>query len=243
MPAASQQPARVVDGRSAVHDELAEPAPVGNAFRFQDVFDNHHPLYAGDVGIGINPKLAERVRQSDLILAIGTRLGDVASLGYTFPECPAPKQTLVHVYPDGKPIGHVFRTDLGLIADPVAVLAGLAQSPRVVSAGREAWISSLNGVVRDLQVYKPVDAPDGMDFGVVVDSLSRLAPKDAIVVEEGEADHAGGAGAVLGDEDLRRAPVRRVRVVVLVPVQEHHDVRILLQRSGLAEVGEHGEKR
>ena len=57
--------------------------PVGNAFRFQDTFDNHHPLYAGDVGIGLNPKLAARIKDSDLILAIGPRLGEMTTGGYT----------------------------------------------------------------------------------------------------------------------------------------------------------------
>ena len=60
--------------------------PVGNAFRFQDTFDNHHPQYAGDVGIGINPKLAARVRESDLIFAIGPRLGEMTTSGYTLLE-------------------------------------------------------------------------------------------------------------------------------------------------------------
>jgi acetolactate synthase-1/2/3 large subunit len=62
--------------------------PVGNAFRFQDTFDNHHPLYAGDVGIGINPKLAARVQESDLILAIGPRLGEMTTGGYTLLKPP-----------------------------------------------------------------------------------------------------------------------------------------------------------
>ncbi|MBK8771096.1 MAG: acetolactate synthase [Rhizobiales bacterium] len=189
---ASERPVLVVGGalRSAAGKAAikrfaeAQRLPVAVTWKNQEIFDNASPLYAGHLGFGALAAHRKALQEADLILAIGTRLGDVASLGYTFPECPAPKQTLVHVYPDGKPIGHVFRTDLGLIADPVAVLAGLAQSPRVVSAGREAWISSLNGVVRDLQVYKPVDAPDGMDFGVVVDSLSRLAPRDAIVVTD-----------------------------------------------------------
>ncbi|MBO1687909.1 thiamine pyrophosphate-binding protein, partial [Clostridium butyricum] len=60
--------------------------PVTNAFRFQDTFDNHHPLYAGDVGIAINPKLAQRVKDADLILAIGPRLGEMTTGGYTLLE-------------------------------------------------------------------------------------------------------------------------------------------------------------
>ena len=57
--------------------------PVANAFRFQDCFDNHHPNYAGDIGLGINPALAARVRESDLLIAIGPRLGEMTSGGYT----------------------------------------------------------------------------------------------------------------------------------------------------------------
>ncbi len=62
--------------------------PVGNAFRFQDTFDNHHPLYAGDVGIGLNPKLAARIKDSDLVLAIGPRLGEMTTGGYTLLQAP-----------------------------------------------------------------------------------------------------------------------------------------------------------
>jgi acetolactate synthase-1/2/3 large subunit len=61
--------------------------PVGNAFRFQDSFDNHHPLYAGDVGIGINPALAANIRNSDLIIAIGARLGEMTTGGYSSSWC------------------------------------------------------------------------------------------------------------------------------------------------------------
>ena len=72
--------------------------PVGCGFRFQDTFDNRHALYAGDVGIGINPKLAARVREADLIIALGVRLGEMTTGGYTLLEVPRPKQKLVHVH-------------------------------------------------------------------------------------------------------------------------------------------------
>lgn len=176
---------RSAAGKAALHRFAeAQRIPVAVTWKNQEIFDNASPLYAGHLGFGALAAHRNALAEADLIVAIGTRLGDVASLGYTFPETPAPKQTLVHVYPDSKPIGHVFRTDLGLIADPVAVLSGMAQTARVVSATRESWISKINGVVKGLQVFSPVDAPDGMDFGVVVDALSRLAPKDAIVVTD-----------------------------------------------------------
>lgn len=78
--------------------------PVGCAFRFQDLFDNAHPNYAGDVGIGINPKLAARVKEADLILAIGPRLGEMTTGGYTLLEAPRPRQKLVHIHADRKSV-------------------------------------------------------------------------------------------------------------------------------------------
>lgn len=189
---ASERPVLVAGGalRSAAGKAAlqrfaeAQRLPVAVTWKNQEIFDNTSPLYAGHLGFGALAAHRKVLADADLIVAIGTRLGDVASLGYTFPEAPAPKQTLVHVYPDSKPIGHVFRTDLGLIADPVAVLSGMANTARVVSATRESWISKVNGVVRGLQVFSPVDAPDGIDFGVVVDALARLSPRDAIIVTD-----------------------------------------------------------
>ncbi|MFO1034726.1 MAG: thiamine pyrophosphate-binding protein [Hyphomicrobiales bacterium] len=162
----------------------AQRLPVAVTWKNQEIFDNASPLYAGHLGFGAAAALKNALAESDLILAIGTRLGDVASLGYTFPETPAPRQTLVHIYPDSRPIGFNFRTDLGLVADPVAVMNGLSQGARVVNAAREAWISKLNGVVRSLQAFKPVDADDGVDFGVITELLARLAPKDAIITTD-----------------------------------------------------------
>lgn len=176
---------RTAAGKAAIRRFAeAQRIPVAVTWKNQELFDNASPLYAGHIGFGALAAHRAVLQEADLILAIGTRLGDVASLGYTFPETPAPKQTLVHIYPDGKPIGFVFRTDLGLVADPVGVLSGLAHTARVVNAAREGWVSKINGVVRATQVFTPVEADDGMDFGVVVDSLSRLAPKDAIIVTD-----------------------------------------------------------
>ena len=90
--------------------------PVGCAFRFQDMFDNRHPLYAGDVGIGINPKLAQRVREADLVLAIGARLGEMTTGGYTLLQAPRPAQKLVHMHAGAEELGRVYAADLLLQA-------------------------------------------------------------------------------------------------------------------------------
>ena len=86
--------------------------PVGCAFRFQDTFDNRHPQYAGDVGIGINPKLGARVREADLIIALGIRLGEMTTGGYTLLQVPRPAQKLVHVHAGAEELGRVYQADL-----------------------------------------------------------------------------------------------------------------------------------
>ena len=86
--------------------------PVACAWRFQDTFDNRHALYAGDVGIGINPKLAARVRDADLVLALGIRLGEMTTGGYTLLQAPRPAQKLVHVHAGAEELGRVYAADL-----------------------------------------------------------------------------------------------------------------------------------
>src|SRR6185295_7377840 len=86
--------------------------PVGCAFRFQDLFDNAHPQYAGDVGIGINPKLSSRIREADVVLAIGPRLGEMTTSGYTLFTPPVPKQKLVHVHAGASELGRVYQGEL-----------------------------------------------------------------------------------------------------------------------------------
>ena len=86
--------------------------PVGCAFRFQDIFDNRHGLYAGDVGIGINPKLAARIKEADLVLAIGPRLGEMTTGGYALLQPPRPSQKLIHVHAGAEELGRVYAADL-----------------------------------------------------------------------------------------------------------------------------------
>jgi acetolactate synthase-1/2/3 large subunit len=100
--------------------------PVGNAFRFQDTFDNYHPFYAGDVGIGINPKLAARIKNSDLVIAIGPRLGEMTTGGYTLLEAPRPRQKLVHIHASAEELNRVFMADLAMNATMNAAARSLA---------------------------------------------------------------------------------------------------------------------
>src|SRR2546421_697319 len=87
---------------------------VGTAFRCQDLFDNRSANCIGDVGIGINPKLAERVKQADVLLVIGARLGEMTTSGYSLVEAPVPKQALVHVHGGAEELGRVYRPALSI---------------------------------------------------------------------------------------------------------------------------------
>jgi len=161
--------------------------PVANAFRFQDTFDNHHPQYAGDVGIAINPKLAERVRQSDLILAIGPRLGEMTTGGYTLLEAPKAKQTLVHIHASAEELNRVYQADLAINAG----MASAARSLEVLSPPPElpweAWAAAAQAdYLANLEPQPlaglPPDAPRGeVDMVAVVQLLQQHLPEDAAI--------------------------------------------------------------
>ncbi|MDW5444754.1 thiamine pyrophosphate-binding protein [Polaromonas sp. SM01] len=157
--------------------------PVGNAFRFQDTFDNHHPLYAGDVGIGLNPKLAARIKQADLILAIGPRLGEMTTGGYTLIEAPRPQQKLVHIHASAEELNRVFQADLAINATMNAAARSLEVLTAPVSVAWEAWTASANQDY--LANVDPANAgvvlPGNIDMPAIVATLQKLLPVDAVL--------------------------------------------------------------
>jgi acetolactate synthase-1/2/3 large subunit len=104
----------------------ANKLPVGTSFRRADRFDNSHACYAGDVGIGPNPKLAERLRETDLLINIGARLTEMTTGGYKLFDIPTPRQTLVHVHPDPEELGRVYHPALAINATPREFAKSLA---------------------------------------------------------------------------------------------------------------------
>lgn len=162
----------------------AQRIPIAVTWKNQDVFDNGSDLYAGHLGFGTPAAHKQILAKADLILAFGTRLGDVASLGHTFPKAPDPDQALVHVYPDSGPLAKNSLTDFPLVADPAQVLMDLAQSARVVSSVREAWGSKINGFIRAFQAFESSNPTDGVDFGAVVTAIGRQAAADCVVTTD-----------------------------------------------------------
>ncbi|SDG16243.1 thiamine pyrophosphate-binding protein [Pelagibacterium luteolum] len=96
----------------------ANHLPVATSFRRADRFDNAHPLYAGDLGIGPNPKLLERIKAADVLLVIGARLTEMTTGGYTVFDIPVPQQTLIHIHPDPEELGRVYHPTLAINATP-----------------------------------------------------------------------------------------------------------------------------
>lgn len=161
--------------------------PVANAFRFQDTFDNHHPLYAGDVGIAINPKLAQRVKDADLILAIGPRLGEMTTGGYTLLEAPKARQTLVHIHASAEELNRVYQADLAINAG----MSAAARSLEVLSAPPtlpwEEWTLQAHAdyeanLEPQALAGMPIETPRGpVDMAAVVALLQKHLPADAAI--------------------------------------------------------------
>ena len=160
--------------------------PAGTAFRSQDLFDNRSPSYAGDVGIGINPTLAQRVREADVLLVIGARLGEMTTSAYTLIEAPLPRQTLIHVHAGAEELGRVYRPAL-------AINSGYPQFVEALDKirPRGAWAESTAKARQDyLEWTEPRPMPGALQYGEVVRALSDRLPDDAII--------AGGAGNFSG---------------------------------------------
>ena len=153
--------------------------PVANAFRFQDTFDNHHPLYAGDVGLGINPKLAERIQNSDLILAIGPRLGEITSGGYTLLEAPVPKQKLVHIHASAEELNRVYQADLAINAGMNTAAGALEALTAPAVLAWDAWTRDCHADY--LANLEPQALPGDIDMPAIVATLQKHLPVDALV--------------------------------------------------------------
>ena len=169
--------------------------PVGCAFRFQDLFDNRHPNYAGDVGIGINPKLAARIGEADLVLAIGPRLGEMTTGGYTLLEAPQPKQKLIHIHAGAEELGRVYAADLMLqasMACAAKALEALAAPPSL------PWAEHTASAHADYEANlkpSPLDsAVSPLDMALVVQTMQRVLnesePEDAVFTN-GAGNYSG----------------------------------------------------
>jgi acetolactate synthase-1/2/3 large subunit len=153
--------------------------PVVCAFRYQDYIDNRHPNYAGHMGVGVDPALAQRIREADLILAIGPRLGEITTSGYTLLKSPSPDQRVIHVHPGAEELGRVYRADIPVQANLAAFAARLADidAPDLIR-----WRSHTRAARAELEAFSlPEQTPGAVKMERIVTHVSETVPDDAVV--------------------------------------------------------------
>ena len=153
--------------------------PVATTFRTQALFDNDHPLYAGTAGIGIDPALAKRVREADVILAINTRLDEVTTSGYTILAPPLPKQRLIHAYPGAEELNRVYVAELAIEAGPIEFIAAVADMKPLDGRRWTAWASGANADYVRRENVAP--SPGKLNMVEVMAALRAQLPTDAII--------------------------------------------------------------
>jgi len=155
--------------------------PVMVSFRRHDLYPNDDALYAGELGLANPPAQIEALQRSDLVLALGTRLGDVPTQGYAFPDLPRPRQQLLHCYPDDHVVGLNFAADYGLVCDPTALLQQLAGDAPARPDHEAGWAAALRERHEQRAAWVIGEPTDGVDFNLVVRSLATHAPDDALI--------------------------------------------------------------
>ncbi|MEO5734797.1 MAG: thiamine pyrophosphate-dependent enzyme, partial [Rubrivivax sp.] len=162
--------------------------PVACGWRFQDTFDNRHALYAGDVGIGINPKLARRISGADLVIALGVRLGEMTTNGYELLQAPRPRQKLVHIHAGAEELGRVYAADLMLqssMASAAVALQALTAPPQP-----PVWVEHTRAAAADYEANLQAPSVTPLDLAVVVKAVQAALPDDTVFTN-GAGNYSG----------------------------------------------------
>jgi acetolactate synthase-1/2/3 large subunit len=163
-------------GRDVLAFAEASDIPIAASFRRQDYVDNSSPVYAGPLTIGMDPKLAARVQDADVLLALGTRLGEIATRQYSLLQPPRPAQTLIHVHADPDELGRVYETDLSIVSGSPQFAAALRP---VDGAHRARWVAeSRRDYLANLQ-HDPM--PGDLELGEVMAHLRERLDEDAVL--------------------------------------------------------------
>jgi acetolactate synthase-1/2/3 large subunit len=170
-------------GRQALK-ALAESfqIPVVVTFRRQDLFDNHHPLYGGHMGLANPPEQMALLEQTDLLLALGTRLGDITTQNYAFPTYARTKQRFLHAHRDSRVIGWDTAADYPLVCDPINLAAALTAQAPTKPGTDAAWLENWQNF-RQRHMAWPVfeEREDGIEFAAIVKAISEMAGDDLTI--------------------------------------------------------------
>ena len=188
---AAQRPVVLLGGGGWTHqacDDLQRfvehaKLSVACAFRFQDLFDNAHRNYIGDVGIGINPHLAAQIQQADLILAIGPRLGEMTTGGYTLLRAPRPQQQLIHVHAGAEELGRVYQADLMINSGMAEFAAALVTLPALDCSRWSDGVASARAAYLAWQGQPDLFAEPStkLNLWAVMQTLRATLPRDTVL--------------------------------------------------------------
>jgi len=153
--------------------------PVIAAFRNQDYIDNRHPNYAGHMGIGIDPNLAKRIREADVLLVMGPRLGEMTTGAYTLVKSPNPDQKLIHVHPGAEELNSVYRTEVPVLSTLAAFAARLGD---IKTPDDIAWKGSASQAHAEYEdFFAPLETPGDVKMEQIISHISNVLPDDAII--------------------------------------------------------------
>lgn len=162
---------------------MANALPVGCTWRRLDTFDNFHPNFVGEMGPAAAPELVELVKQSDVVLAVGNRLGEHPTQGYTLFDHPVPSQKLIHVLQDARDFGRVFHPTLAIQSDLAAFVGAANKTKSASTPSKEARVAEAR---KNYELnLDPSNSPKGMlDLGQCMVELDQRLPEDAIVTSD-----------------------------------------------------------
>ncbi len=184
--AAAERPFVILGGSGWTNDSVAamraflekNHLAAGASFRCQDLLDNRSPSYAGHVGIGIDPNLAQRIKDADVVMVVGARLGEMTSSAYTLFEVPVPKQKLIHVHAGAEELGRVYQ-------GAVLVNSGYPQFVEALGSVKldgAKWRAGTEGARKNYLAYcEPKALPGKVQYGDIVKGLRETLPADAII--------------------------------------------------------------
>jgi acetolactate synthase I/II/III large subunit len=154
--------------------------PIATSYRRSTLFDPLHPLYAGDLGLGPNPKLVARAKEADLLVLVGGRLGEIPSQGYSLLSSPSPQAKLVHIHPGAEEIGRVYRPHLAINASPSRFVAALG---RLAVAENPTWRKNANAAHADFMAWTDTATPQpgDLNLGEIMIWLRNHVPTDTIL--------------------------------------------------------------
>ncbi|MGZ7456878.1 thiamine pyrophosphate-binding protein [Pseudomonas sp. Ma2-10] len=183
----SERPLMVLGGSGwdakSVHDirlfAEQQNIPVAASFRCQDLFDNRHPNYIGDLGFAASAQLSSAVKNADLLLVVGSRMGEVSTGGYAALDIPVPKQTLIHVHQGIEELGRVYQPALAINSSLSTFAKSAAKLPAATCLIKSEWTRTLNKNYRENLQHSP--SPGDVQMAEIIGWLNRSLPDDAIL--------------------------------------------------------------